>query len=266
MRAYTYGQWLNEWLNVYKKPYVKSIKNHKIIIRLHIPKRLKDTKLKDISAFDIQKALNNVKLSRTRVDVYNIYHASLKMAFKLCFVDKDIAELLIKPKHEKKVGSSLSNGELQDFLNKISFSRLQNFYLFCLLSGCRRSEALNLKWSDIDFENKTVHIPGTKTKLSDRILPMFDDLEKLLRKIKITNNKVFHHTADFVTKKFKDYCPNHKLHDLRHTFATRCLECGINIKVVQKWLGHSRLDTTASIYTHVTESYAFLESQKFKLL
>ena len=163
------------------------------------------------------------------------------------------------------MGSSLSNGELQDFLNKISFSRLQNFYLFCLLSGCRQSEALNLKWSDIDFENKNIHIPGTKTKLSDRILPLFDNLEKLLRKIKITNNNVFHHRTEFVTKKFKDYCPNHKLHDLRHTFATRCLECGINIKVVQKWLGHSRLDTTASIYTHVTEDYSFQESKKFKL-
>ena len=238
---------------------------NKDLVNLEVVTSGKDTKLKVLNAFDIQKALNNVKLSRTRVDVYNIYHASLKMAFKLGFLDKDLAELLIKPKHEKKVGSSLSNDELQDFLNKISFSRLQNFYLFCLLSGCRRSEALNLKWSDIDFENKTIHIPGTKTKLSDRILPLFDDLEKLLRKIKITNNNVFHHRAEFVTKKFKDYCPNHKLHDLRHTFATRCLECGINIKVVQKWLGHSRLDTTASIYTHVTEDYSFQESKKFKL-
>lgn len=238
---------------------------NKDLVNLEVVTSGKDTKLKVLNAFDIQKALNNVKLSRTRVDVYNIYHASLKMAFKLGFLDKDLAELLIKPKHEKKVGSSLSNDELQDFLNKISFSRLQNFYLFCLLSGCRRSEALNLKWSDIDFENKTIHIPGTKTKLSDRILPLFDDLEKLLRKIKITNNNVFHHRAEFVTKKFKDYCPNHKLHDLRHTFATRCLECGINIKFVQKWLGHSRLDTTASIYTHVTEDYSFQESKKFKL-
>lgn len=238
---------------------------NKDLVNLEVVTSGKDTKLKELNAFDIQKALNNVKLSRTRVDVYNIYHASLKMAFKLGFLDKDLAELLIKPKHEKKVGSSLSNDELQDFLNKISFSRLQNFYLFCLLSGCRRSEALNLKWSDIDFENKTIHIPGTKTKLSDRILPLFDDLEKLLRKIKITNNNVFHHRAEFVTKKFKDYCPNHKLHDLRHTFATKCLECGINIKVVQKWLGHSRLDTTASIYTHVTEDYSFQESKKFKL-
>lgn len=42
MRAYTYGQWLNEWLSVYKKPYVKSIQNHKIIIRLHIPEYLKN--------------------------------------------------------------------------------------------------------------------------------------------------------------------------------------------------------------------------------
>lgn len=244
----------------------KSIKNHLINIRLHIPEQIKNFKLKDLSAFDIQKALNSIKTSRTRLDVYDIYHGSLKMAFKLDLLSKDIAELLIKPKHEKKLGSSLSNTELNIFLFKISSTRLENFYLFCLLTGCRCSEALNLKWSDIDFNKKIIRVHGTKTLLSDRVLPLFPELKDLLLKIKKTDNKVFHHTPDYVSRTFKKYCPNHKLHDLRHTFATKCLECGINIKVVQRWLGHSRLDTTASIYTHVTEDYAFSESEKFKLL
>lgn len=265
IKNYTFGQWLRDWLNVYKKPYVKSINNHKIIIRLHIPDSLKNTKLEELNALDVQKALNNVKASRTRVDVYDIYHGSLKMAFKLDLIKKDLAELLIKPKHEKKVGSALSERELQEFLTAISSTRLENFYLFCVYSGCRRGEALNLLWSDIDFENKVIHIRGTKTKLSDRRIPLFDTLEDILRNVKRIDAKVFHHRDEYVTKSFKKYCPNHKLHDLRHTFATRCLECGINIKVVQRWLGHSRLDTTASIYTHVTEEFFFSESKKFRL-
>lgn len=43
-----------------------------------------------------------------------------------------------------------------------------------------------------------------------------------------------------------------KFHNLRHTFATRCLECGIDMKIVSKVLGHSTIQITADLYTHVT--------------
>lgn len=71
---------------------------------------------------------------------------------------------------------------------------------------------------------------------------------------------------EFDTSKFKDFCPEHKLHDLRHTFATRCIESGVSMKVVQTWLGHARLDTTASIYTHLLPDFIQSESEKIKIL
>lgn len=84
--------------------------------------------------------------------------------------------------------------------------------------------------------------------------------------VKINGNvRPFRFSASRISKEFKKLCPNHKLHDLRHTFATRCLECEISMKVVQGWLGHSRLDTTASIYSHVLPEFAKNEAKKFKL-
>ena len=53
------------------------------------------------------------------------------------------------------------------------------------------------------------------------------------------------------------FCP----HSMRHTFATRALERGIPPKVVQSYLGHSTIDVTMNIYTHVTAEYNFSESQ-----
>lgn len=260
-----FGVWLNEWFTVYKRPYIKSYKNIKTILRLHVPESLKKTPLAELDAFDVQKALNSVKYSRTRLDVYNVYHAALDMAFKLGYTERNLADLLVKPKHQRELGSALSREELQQFLQAIAGNRLYSFFMFCLLTGSRRSEALGLRWDDIDFEKNLIHIRGTKTATSDRFIPLFTDCKIVLRTLKRKDDYVFHHRAEFVSKTFRKLCPAHRLHDLRHTFATRCLECGINIKVVQKWLGHSRLDTTASIYVHVQESFAKSEAEKFKL-
>lgn len=262
----TFGEWLKDWLRVYKKPYVKSWKPIQRCISLHIPEKIKKLPLNVISPFDIQSALLSVKSSRMRVETFDIYHGSLSMAYKVGLIQRDITAALIKPKHSRKLGSALSRSELTDFLKALQNKRLKNYYVFCLLTGCRRSEALSVRWNDIDFSKNQIHIRGTKTETSDRFIPIFPELKNLLDNIPRKDEKVFHHYPNRVTRDFKKYCPNHKLHDLRHTFATRCLECGINIKVVQKWLGHSRLDTTASIYTHVQDDFVLSEADKFKLL
>lgn len=69
-------------------------------------------------------------------------------------------------------------------------------------------------------------------------------------------------TESAVTHNFHKICPNHKLHDLRHTFATRCIENGISMKVIQRWLGHASFKTTADIYAEVQDRFNLEESAK----
>lgn len=265
MKKNTYGEWLNNWLTVYKKSYIKSWRDIKRDIELHVPQSVKSIPLNNLTAFDIQKALLTVKTSRTRVQLFDVYHGSLSMAYRVGLLDKDISAALIKPVHKRKLGAALSRSELDDFLKNIRGSRLQGYYQFCLLTGCRRSEALAVRWCDIDFIKNRVHICGTKTELSDRYIPLFPELRTVISQIPHKGDYLFTHSKYFVTSKFKKYCPAHKLHDLRHTFATRCLECGISMKVVQCWLGHARLDTTASIYSHLLPDFFQSESEKFKM-
>ena len=54
------------------------------------------------------------------------------------------------------------------------------------------------------------------------------------------------------------------LHTLRHTFATRAIECGMNPKTLQKLLGHGTLQMTMDLYCHVTEDTLFLEMETFE--
>ena len=59
--------------------------------------------------------------------------------------------------------------------------------------------------------------------------------------------------------------PNISPHMLRHTFATRCYESGINILVISKLLGHSSVEMTTSIYTHVLDENIAKEIEKLEL-
>ena len=157
------------------------------------------------------------------------------------------------PVHVRERGSPLSPAELSDFLAAIRGQCLEAYYLFLLYTGCRRNEALILRAADVDYKKGQLHIRGTKTAGSDRTLPLFDSVADLLAKITPQNDGLFFpFRPDYPTHHFKKICPAHKLHDLRHTFATRCLEAKIPMIVVKTWLGHSEIATTADIYSHVT--------------
>ena len=57
-----------------------------------------------------------------------------------------------------------------------------------------------------------------------------------------------------MTWEFKKICEGHHLHDLRHTFITRCQECGIPIEIVSIWAGHStNKSITSTIYTNLEQ-------------
>ena len=260
-----YSVWLQNWLKVYKKPYVKNWKGIKRNIELHIPLYVLNTKMCNLNAFIIQKALDSVKSSRMRLDVYDIYHSSLFYAFKLGIISSDISSLLIKPKHIRVIGSALTSSELKLFLQNISFHSLEYYFKFCLFTGCRRSEALSVRWSDISVCYNRIHICGTKTLSSDRFIPISFMLSDLLRHIPYRGEKLFYFNKDYVTRVFKRFCSKHKLHDLRHTFATICLQKGVNIKVLQSWLGHSSISMTLNIYSHVLRDFENDEIKKFTL-
>ena len=130
-------------------------------------------------------------------------------------------------------------------------------------TGLRLSELLNLKRKDIDFDRNIINIKSGKGK-KDRITLISQDLrldllkyysnykfntEYILegRKGKYTKKSV-QKVLDNLGKKIKIKVTPHML---RHSFATHLLEQGTDIRIIQKLLGHSNLNTT-EIYTHVS--------------
>jgi len=159
--------------------------------------------------------------------------------------------------------------------------------LLCFYTGLRLGELCALTWKDINLEAQTVSVSGTlsrkknfndndsnsktiltidtpKNNSSNRVIPLPDFLAELLGNSKqdVRNSECFLLSNDTVPldprtlqKYYKNVIkaagvPYRKFHTLRHTFATRALEMGVDIKTVSDLLGHATVTNTLNIYAH----------------
>lgn len=184
-------------------------------------------------------------------------------------VENNVFHNVKNPKLEKKLPNYLNYNEIEELLESIDISTTEGLEKRLLIemfysTGCRVSEMINVKISDIDFTNKTIRIMGKGSK--ERIVYFGDYaskyLDNYLSKVKcdkylFTNKKGEKLTTNEVEQIVKDIMKHISIkthvtpHTLRHTFATHLLNNGADIKTVQELLGHANLSTTG-IYTHVS--------------
>lgn len=94
-----------------------------------------------------------------------------------------------------------------------------------------------------------------------QVMDFRNDLDRIEKAINKNRKKL----AKEHGKKFEPI-PHFHPHTLRHTFATRCFEAGIDAKTVQSFLGHASIAITMDLYTHVTEDKARAEMEKLNQL
>ena len=187
-------------------------------------------------------------------------------------------------RQQKKEMRVLSCDEQRIFseylLNEMTLSKL-GIYL-SLYTGIRIGELCALKWENIDLKNRLIKISGTmqriqtyeddsKTKIvisepkshcSRREIPLPEFLCKVLKKFR-TADRCFLLSGDsekiieprnlsYSFKKYVRECglKDVNFHAMRHTFATRCVESGFDIKTLSEILGHSSVKITLDRYVH----------------
>ena len=130
------------------------------------------------------------------------------------------------------------------------------FVSFLFMAACRRTEAVLMRWKQVDFEKREVKFVRTKGK-KERAIPMNEEMKTLL--LKIRNNakgrcgpddRLFIMSEDKPTKLFAKYRdaaglrPELKLHSFRHTAARNFLMSGVNLADIKEILGHADIKTT----------------------
>lgn len=146
---------------------------------------------------------------------------------------------------------------------------------FILYTGCRKSEALAIRNTDIDFKNKIIKIrnhvihdgnrpifePVLKTEAAERDIILLDRLAQVLPKdfkgflFSMNGDGENPLTKCAFDKRWRKYCKQYNIsltaHQLRHGYATMLFEAGVNEKDAQELMGHSDINLTRQIYTHI---------------
>jgi integrase len=149
-----------------------------------------------------------------------------------------------------------------------------NAWAFAQPHDCRIAEANALTWADVDFEKNaltvTGGIGGTKN-YECRTVPMTDALRGLLLRLRNERSPQPSDTIseiDSAKRCIATACrslgyPHFTHHDFRHFFATTCIESGVDIPTVSRWLGHKDGGALAMrVYGHLRQEHSFAAIRK----
>lgn len=297
--------WLNEWLKWYVKPATKfrTHKKYKRQIEIHILPALGEYELHELTATVLQRFtvdLSEKGLSANTVNgIISVLKSSLKRAVTLGITKKEYTDCIVRPKQREKQVECFSKDEQRKIEQYIYEKKKTKLFgiLLCLYTGLRIGELLALTWNDIDLQkglisvSKSCHdgwkngayvkiVDTPKTLCSDRVIPL---PKQLLSKMKEHRKqsagkyvvggrseygaqvRSYQKTFELLLKRLR--IPHKGFHSLRHTFATRALECGMDVKTLSEILGHKNPTITLKRYAHsMMEHKAEMMNRLGKLL
>ncbi len=284
-----FEQWLNNYSFEYVKPstyenYYFCI--HKYVIPFFKNSNHDQITELQVKQFVETVCRNDTISPAYKRKILTIFKTSLRGIMKSAANYSELIELVRIPKYENPCISIFSVNEqrlvestILHFQDKRSLG-----ILLCFYTGIRLGELCGLKWSDLDLEAGTMNIVRTvsRTKafhqngLKTALLVSMPKTQSSIRKIPLP---IF--LIELLVPFKKNFCENRyilsgsntpmepracqklfkkiltsagvkdrKFHAIRHTFATRALECGVDIKTLSEILGHSSVSITLNIYAH----------------
>ena len=213
--------------------------------------------------------------------VISVLQNSLKTAHLIGLTSEYVANKIKRPKTVEKQVDCFTRQEQKKIEQYVLHSPKDKLFgvVLCLYTGLRIGELLALTWSDIDFGKGLLFVSKTcydgnvgthhirvinspKTPHSRRVIPLPKQILPLLKALKKRSRcqyiiadgdkpvfvRSYQRTFELLLRKL--HIPHKGFHSLRHTFATRAMECGIDVKTLSELLGHKNATITLNRYAH----------------
>ncbi len=282
-----YKQWLDEWLESTVRPLRKfrTYQHYSDVVRRLIGPNLGGYDMADLTAPVLQdfSAQMLQRYSPNSVCcIIGILKQSLRLAELAGAVETQFTTRITYPRRREKEVDCFTQSEQRKIEQYVISKKSPKYYgiLLCLYTGLRVGELVALEWSDIDFKKGFLYVTQNchdtwenghykklmdtpKTRASQRIIPIPYSLMPYIHEMKRRSHgnfvvsgpdgkgvsiRSYQRTFQLMLERLKI---SHKgIHSLRHTFATRAVECGMDVKTLSEILGHTDPAITLRRYVH----------------
>lgn len=292
----TVAAYLVEWVEQVAAPRVRptTARSYRDKVAKHLVPRLGRKRLAQLSVRDVRQLLSGLAADGVGARTIQYAHATLRAALEDAMreeiVTRNVAKLVRMSRPPKREREPLTVAQVRVLLAGTKEHRLYALFVVLAVLGLRRSEALGLRWEDVDLDKGTIRIRrslqrvdsglvvmDTKTQRSARVIPLPQLVVDALRRLRGTQERerselgprwpdlgyVFTTPIGTpidprnCTRTIQDACvaaglPRIRLHDLRHGCVSVLLALGVPPRTVMEIVGHSTLEMTMNVYAHVT--------------
>ncbi len=257
-----------KWLEL-RKPIIKATtyEHYESVFRANIFPAYAGRRVDELKQSDCQELINafiDCKKYRTADKIYQTLKAIFEFALGEELIERSPMRFVKPPQYEEQNGVALTLEEEREFLRLLAASKcdkeIKHALVFLLYTGIRRSELASAV-----IEDGFVSVICAKVRKGynekRRIIPITPMLAEWLPDFELEELRGVR--PDALTQAMKRLMPKHHLHELRHTFITRCQECGVSREVVSVWAGHAADSTqTSNVYTHFSREFMKEQARK----
>ena len=306
-----------DWLESYMRTYAKQkVRQSTYQNQLDMLKYVKESpylcniKLQKVTTHSLQLFLGGIRLKNGAIpsastlrNVMCVISKAMNQAAKNEYIKHNYASAVVLPSPKQKEKRALNKDELSLLLDAAKEHRLYYALLLLVSSGIRRGELLGLKWSDIDFEESTLSIARSysriagkpfiglpKTKSSIRTIALPPAVLSMLKSAYDSSDKAVEWVVpsaytksgdesslspmspDNFRRLFISWCSkagisNFSVHNTRHTFTSILVsDLHVDIKLLQEALGHSNAKTTIAVYAHYDKRKSHVVANAFNAI
>lgn len=297
----TTGEWADTWLKTFKSNIAyNTYTRYEGIVENQIKPYFGKVQQNKVRLDMVQSMINELRevlAPATIKKIRDVMHQMFEQAIKSQYISSNPVSGVDIPKLKQKTREPIPHEHIQSIIKFCQNYEHGDFIMTLLYTGMRRGEILALTTEDVDIENMIIHITKAvefidnnphvkepKTPKSIRTIPILNCLKPHLERAlkgKNKNDIVFCDKfgniynkmairrlfADF-NERYNEYLDRHEnpihftVHQFRHTFCTLLYNAGVDVKMAQDILGHSSVNVTLEIYTHLTYKSKRLSANK----